>query len=48
MQHSSAAAAALDAADGVMDGKYYGREIVEDAGLGRRVVHQYAPYTFSA
>ena len=38
-QNRSAAAAALDAADGVMDGKYYGRPIVERPA--QRVMHQY-------
>mmetsp|Transcript_64905 Transcript_64905/g.115492 ORF Transcript_64905/g.115492 Transcript_64905/m.115492 type:complete len:325 (-) Transcript_64905:419-1393(-) len=39
VKHQSAAAAALDAADGVMDGKYYGRQIVEEPV--RRVMRPY-------
>lgn len=41
----SSTARALDAADGVIDGKFYGRPIVETSGLGGIEARRYGGYT---
>lgn len=43
----SSTARALDAADGVIDGKFYGRPIIETSGLDGSVTRRYGGYTGS-